>query len=219
MNTCLNRKRLWPRGVLATEQPERSKSDKEITKLLVKTKLIGLVSDELRHLLGTDTTRSGLFSIFDMLQHKSMNKRFMYILIEYFLQSFFIQHSENVNAMSLVVAVQQQIGSPSQLNAPPSPLVNLIRLHLSKSSKVRAEWRLNAAMRKSVSESVNISERLNSPITERKKVASQQGQQAITSGPGFKQSQSVVASSSKPLDKKKNTGVPKSKSFYSEINC
>lgn len=38
------RKRIWPKGLLADAQMPRSKSDREITKILTKTKLLALVS-------------------------------------------------------------------------------------------------------------------------------------------------------------------------------
>ena len=38
------RKRIWPKGVLAEAQTPRTKSQKDITKILVKTKLLALVS-------------------------------------------------------------------------------------------------------------------------------------------------------------------------------
>jgi sorting nexin-13 len=85
----MNRKRLWPKGHLADVKAERAKSVKEVTKILAKTKLLGLVPDDLRHLLGNDATRRGIFDVFDLFQHKALNHRLFYVLAENLLANFF----------------------------------------------------------------------------------------------------------------------------------
>ncbi len=169
------RKRIWPKGVLADNSIEQTSSAKEIRKILVKTKLLALVSDELRHILGNDTMRRGIFDLFDLFQHKPLNKRFLYVLIENLLGNF-LNQSTSLTPPSSTTPNHSIINSPSsssltlnliannnlplspvnpiqlttnthnqnqQSNNNFSPLTGLIRLHLTKSSKVKLEWKLN----------------------------------------------------------------------------
>jgi hypothetical protein len=181
------RKRIWPKGLLAEKTIEQTTSAKEIRKILVKTKLLALVSDELRHILGNDTTRRGIFDLFDLFQHKPFNKRLFYILTENLMVNFFQQsitipnHSminsssssslclilpnSNNNSMAnlsslnnilspsnstIFTNAQQQQQITQTYNQ--SPLAGLIKLHLSKSNKVRLEWKLN---KKKINENCN----------------------------------------------------------------
>ena len=48
--------------------------------------------DELRHLIGTETTRAGLMRVFTMFQHKRLNKRLLFVMIEAVLQTLFPQN-------------------------------------------------------------------------------------------------------------------------------
>ncbi len=171
------RKRTWPKGTLADKAIEQSSSAKEIRKILVKTKLLALVSDELRHILGNDTMRRGIFDLFDLFQHKPLNKRLLYVLIENLMGNFLSQstsstppssttpnhsiiNSPSSSSLTLnLISNQNQPVSPissitfhtnnSNQNQQSvnnfSPLTGLIRLHLTKSGKVKLEWKLNYA--------------------------------------------------------------------------
>ncbi|CAF0850409.1 unnamed protein product [Adineta steineri] len=79
----------WPNGVLADKAPERDANVRNITQVLCKAKLLGIVSDELRHIIGSETTRRGLLRLFELLQNETLNRRFVYIVIEALLIKLF----------------------------------------------------------------------------------------------------------------------------------
>jgi sorting nexin-13 len=91
------RKRIWPKNQLAEAAQPPTNSVIEITKVMAKTKLLSLISDDLRHLLGNDTTRRGVFNLFDLFQHTPLNKRLVYIFTESFLLNFFGSAGSNLN--------------------------------------------------------------------------------------------------------------------------
>jgi hypothetical protein len=45
--------------------------------------------DELRHIVGSETTRRGLLRLFELLQNETLNRRFVYIVIEALLIKLF----------------------------------------------------------------------------------------------------------------------------------
>jgi sorting nexin-13 len=50
----------------------------------------GILSpDEMRTMLGTDSIRHGTFNVFNMFQHKRLNKRFIYVFLEGVLETLF----------------------------------------------------------------------------------------------------------------------------------
>lgn len=49
--------------------------------------------DELRHMIGTETTRAGVLRVFSMCQHKRLNKRLIFVIIEGILQTVFPQNN------------------------------------------------------------------------------------------------------------------------------
>ena len=101
----LSRDQFWPSGILADKPPERDASVRNITQVLCKAKLLGIVSgkrkpisfsnqncsisDELRHIIGSETTRRGLLRLFELLQNETLNRRFVYIVIEALLIKLF----------------------------------------------------------------------------------------------------------------------------------
>ncbi|CAF1006302.1 unnamed protein product [Adineta ricciae] len=79
----------WPNGILADKPPKRDDSVRHVTQVLCKAKLLGIVSDELRHIIGSETTRRGLLRLFELLQNETFNRRFVYIVIEALLIKLF----------------------------------------------------------------------------------------------------------------------------------
>ncbi|XP_033104173.1 sorting nexin-13-like isoform X2 [Anneissia japonica] len=79
----------WPNGILAEEQPERDELTKLRTRVAAKTKLLGNVPDELKNFIGADTTRRGILRMFEMLQNKTFNKRFVYVCLEGYIETVF----------------------------------------------------------------------------------------------------------------------------------
>ena len=51
--------------------------------------ILNLFLDELRHIIGSDTTRRGLLRLFELLQNETLNRRFAYIVIEALLIKLF----------------------------------------------------------------------------------------------------------------------------------
>lgn len=49
------------------------------------------ILDELRHMIGTETTRAGVMRVFTMCQHKRLNKRLIYVILEGVIQTLFPQ--------------------------------------------------------------------------------------------------------------------------------
>ncbi|CAF4998297.1 unnamed protein product [Rotaria magnacalcarata] len=45
--------------------------------------------DELRHIIGSETTRRGLLRLFELLQNETLNRRFVYIIFEALLIKLF----------------------------------------------------------------------------------------------------------------------------------
>uniref|UniRef100_A0A671RVX0 Sorting nexin-13-like n=1 Tax=Sinocyclocheilus anshuiensis TaxID=1608454 RepID=A0A671RVX0_9TELE len=50
----------WPNGILAETPPRRDKSLRMRTRVAAKTTLLGIMPDELKHIIGAETTRKGI---------------------------------------------------------------------------------------------------------------------------------------------------------------
>ncbi|XP_038144670.1 sorting nexin-13 isoform X1 [Cyprinodon tularosa] len=81
----------WPNGILAETPPRRDKCIRMRTRVAAKTSLLGIMPDELKHIIGADTTRKGILRVFDMFQHQPMNRRLVYVFLEGFLETMFPQ--------------------------------------------------------------------------------------------------------------------------------
>ncbi|XP_060104595.1 sorting nexin-13 isoform X5 [Heteronotia binoei] len=79
----------WPNGILAEAVPRRDKAIRMRTRIAGKTKLLGIMPDELKHILGAETTRKGILRVFEMFQHTQLNKRMVYVFLEGFLETLF----------------------------------------------------------------------------------------------------------------------------------
>ncbi|XP_051519395.1 sorting nexin-13-like isoform X3 [Myxocyprinus asiaticus] len=82
----------WPNGILAETPPRRDKSTRMRTRVAAKTTLLGIMPDELKHIIGADTTRKGILRVFDMFQHQPMNRRLVYVFLEGILETLFPQY-------------------------------------------------------------------------------------------------------------------------------
>ncbi|KAG0445202.1 hypothetical protein HPB47_018586 [Ixodes persulcatus] len=47
------------------------------------------LKNELKHIIGSDTTRRGMLCVFEMFQHEELNRRLTYVLLEGFLATLF----------------------------------------------------------------------------------------------------------------------------------
>ncbi|XP_029299420.1 sorting nexin-13 isoform X4 [Cottoperca gobio] len=82
----------WPNGILAETLPRRDKSIRMRTRIAAKTSLLGIMPDEMKHIIGADTTRKGILRVFDMFQYQPMNRRLVYVFLEGFLETMFPQY-------------------------------------------------------------------------------------------------------------------------------
>ncbi|KAJ0003099.1 hypothetical protein NQD34_018139 [Periophthalmus magnuspinnatus] len=82
----------WPNGILAETPPRRDKNVQMRTRVAAKTSLLGIMPDELKHIIGADTTRKGILRVFDMFQYQPMNRRLVYVFLEGFLETMFPQY-------------------------------------------------------------------------------------------------------------------------------
>ncbi|XP_064907308.1 sorting nexin-13 isoform X3 [Columba livia] len=82
----------WPNGILAETVPRRDKAIRMRTRVAGKTKLLEVMPDELKHIIGAETTRKGILRVFEMFQHTQLNKRMVYVFLERFLETLFPQN-------------------------------------------------------------------------------------------------------------------------------
>ncbi|KAF5282763.1 hypothetical protein FQR65_LT02760 [Abscondita terminalis] len=79
----------WPHGVKAEKPTERDESTYYRTRIAAKVALLSWLSDELKHIIGSETTRRGLLTIFELFQRPVLNRRLLYVLLEGILTSLF----------------------------------------------------------------------------------------------------------------------------------
>jgi len=48
-----------------------------------------LLTEELQHLIGSETTRQGVMLVFNMFQHQRLNRRLAYVILEGVLETIF----------------------------------------------------------------------------------------------------------------------------------
>ncbi|XP_053570100.1 sorting nexin-13 isoform X1 [Bombina bombina] len=82
----------WPNGILAESPPLRDRSIRMRTRVAAKTKLLEIMPDELKHIIGADTARKGILRVFEMFQHNQLNRRLVYVFLEGFLETLFSQY-------------------------------------------------------------------------------------------------------------------------------
>ncbi|CAF0922022.1 unnamed protein product [Brachionus calyciflorus] len=197
------RKRIWPKGYLSEVHSPRPKSSQEVTKLLVKTKLLSFVSDEFRHILGNDATRRGIFNLFEMFQQKALNKRLFYIIIENLFISLFFQSQNNPTLLPILFKIPNPKKTSQNTSNILSPFTYLLYLHLSKSYRVKLEWKIlkiDQGGQKTFQSEANASNRNSSftPINDH-----------------FDQ----VFDKKNESSSRRNSLLPKSKSLYNDIKC
>ncbi|KAK0043037.1 sorting nexin-25 [Biomphalaria pfeifferi] len=76
---------MWPDGQPPSPAQPRSEQQKLDDRLQAKAKLLENMPDPLKTLLGEENGRRGMIKIFEVLQHKNLNKHLLYNLLEIFL--------------------------------------------------------------------------------------------------------------------------------------
>ncbi|KAJ8377203.1 hypothetical protein AAFF_G00264980 [Aldrovandia affinis] len=79
----------WPNGILAETPPRRDRNIRMRTRVAAKTNLLGIMPDELKHIIGAETMRLGVLRVFEMFQQQQLNRRLVYVLLEGLLETTF----------------------------------------------------------------------------------------------------------------------------------
>ncbi|XP_052095490.1 sorting nexin-13-like isoform X5 [Mytilus californianus] len=72
----------WPDGVLAEPRTERDHNTKMRTRIVCKAKMLGSITDEMKTLMGQEAIKKGVTRVFDMFQHRNLNRRLVYVFLE-----------------------------------------------------------------------------------------------------------------------------------------
>ncbi|XP_043466111.1 sorting nexin-13-like [Leptopilina heterotoma] len=79
----------WPKGMKAGPKPHRTSEMKSRTRIDAKVALLACFSDELKHIIGSETTRCGLLRVFELFQRPVLNRRLLYVLLEGIIETLF----------------------------------------------------------------------------------------------------------------------------------
>lgn len=86
---CKFRDSFWPNGILAETPIKRDEASRMRTRVLTKSKLLGAIPDELRPLVGSETSRRGVMRVFELFQHPELNSRLFIVLLEGLIRNLF----------------------------------------------------------------------------------------------------------------------------------
>jgi len=83
---------LWPGGFPPAPSPARDEPTQMRTRVAARASLFSSLSDELRRVIGSETSRLGLHMLFDMLQYHALNKRLVIVILEGIIITLFPEH-------------------------------------------------------------------------------------------------------------------------------
>lgn len=83
------RNSFWPNGVKNTAPLARDHDALMQTRVAAKYSLLASFPDDLKRILGSETSRTGLILVFSLFQHEVLNKRLVYVLLEGILVTLF----------------------------------------------------------------------------------------------------------------------------------
>lgn len=86
---------IWPNGNKYEKRPERDEHTKNRTRIAAKGALLSCLSDELKHIVGSETTRRGLITVFELFQNPTLNRRLLFVLFESILITLFPEKDMN----------------------------------------------------------------------------------------------------------------------------
>ncbi|XP_044751321.1 sorting nexin-13-like [Coccinella septempunctata] len=86
---------IWPNGNKYEKRPDRDEHTKNRTRVAAKGALLSCLSDELKHIVGSETTRRGLMTVFELFQNPTLNKRLLFVLLESILITLFPEKDMN----------------------------------------------------------------------------------------------------------------------------
>ncbi|XP_014677550.1 PREDICTED: sorting nexin-13-like, partial [Priapulus caudatus] len=79
----------WTNGAPVEAAPPRDAAAKMRTRVIARARLLGSMPDELRALVGNETTKHGVERVFDIFQVRELNRRLVYTLLEGLLETLF----------------------------------------------------------------------------------------------------------------------------------
>ncbi|CAD7092282.1 unnamed protein product [Hermetia illucens] len=80
---------LWPEGKRMKQSTPREDNTKLRTRVAARMALFALLSDDLKHVVGSETTRAGLLNFFTLWQQKKLNLRLALILLNDILTTLY----------------------------------------------------------------------------------------------------------------------------------
>lgn len=80
---------MWPDGTLAPPDEVREKTERAETRVEAKIRMLSMIPDDLKRLVGSQTAKKGILRLVDMFQHPDLNKRLVYVTLESFLSELF----------------------------------------------------------------------------------------------------------------------------------
>ncbi|KAH9644071.1 hypothetical protein HF086_009784 [Spodoptera exigua] len=84
-----------PRNVVQYLKTFKDAATKARTRVAAKVALLSACSDDLRHIVGSDTARRGLLTVFDLFQNQEINRRLIFVLLEKLFKKMY-SHSPRV---------------------------------------------------------------------------------------------------------------------------
>jgi len=84
---------LWPGGQEAPAQPKREEDQKQRCRVAARAALLASLPDDLRRVIGSETSRTGMEMIFNMLQYSTLNRRLVIVLLEGVILLLFPNHN------------------------------------------------------------------------------------------------------------------------------
>lgn len=79
----------WPNGCLALPAIPRDDHTKMRTRVAAKMAMLTSLPEELKHIIGSETTRKGMLLVFEMFQQNTLNRRLVFVLLEGILETLF----------------------------------------------------------------------------------------------------------------------------------
>lgn len=71
---------IWPGGGRHRKAAGREDNTKLRTRMAAKIALLSLLADDLKHVVGSETTRSGLLNVLGMCQNRRLNRRLALVI-------------------------------------------------------------------------------------------------------------------------------------------
>lgn len=111
-----SRHSFWPHGVRAEAKPPRDTEMKQRTRVAAKVALLSCLSDELKHIIGSETTRQGLLRVFELFQRPVLNRRLLYVLLEGIIENLF-PHTDLVTIIRKLYSASPRVKDKNKVKS------------------------------------------------------------------------------------------------------